>query len=271
MKTIKNLLTIAGSDPSGGAGIQADLKAFSATGSYGMSVITGLTAQNTQGVQAIHPLPVEFVSAQLDSLFADIQIDGIKIGMLGSADMMRTIAPYLTRFNGPIVLDPVMVAKGGASLMVAESEQVLIDRLLPLAGLVTPNLPELAVLLGQPEAQNRQQMQQQAQALINKGAQAVLVKGGHLVEQTSTDQTSADFLLTAEGGHWFEAPRIDTANTHGTGCTLASAICSYWAQNCDLVLAVQRAKDYIQAAIEQADQLNVGKGHGPVNHFYRLL
>lgn len=266
MKTIKNLLTIAGSDPSGGAGIQADLKAFSATGSYGMSVISGLTAQNTLGVQAIHPLPAEFVAAQLDSLFADIQIDGIKIGMLGNADLMRTIAPYLIRFDGPIVLDPVMLAKGGASLMAVESVQVLIERLLPLARLVTPNLPELAVLLGQPEAQSREQMQQQAQALINKGAQAVLVKGGHLA-----DQICADFLLTAESGHWFEAPRIDTANTHGTGCTLASAICSYWAQSSDLVLAVQQAKTYIQGAIQQANQLNLGKGHGPVNHFYRLL
>jgi hydroxymethylpyrimidine/phosphomethylpyrimidine kinase len=266
VKTIKNLLTIAGSDPSGGAGIQADLKAFSATGSYGMSVISGLTAQNTLGVQAIHPLPVEFVTAQLDSLFADIQIDGIKIGMLGSADIMRALAPYLARFNGPIVLDPVMVAKGGAALMVAESEQVLIERLLPLAGLVTPNLPELAVLLGQTEADNREQMQQQAQALIDKGAKAVLVKGGHLV-----NQASADFLLTEQGGHWFEAERIATSNTHGTGCTLASAICSYWAQTADLVSAVQQAKAYIQGAIQQADQLNVGKGHGPVNHFYGFL
>jgi hydroxymethylpyrimidine/phosphomethylpyrimidine kinase len=266
MKTIKNLLTIAGSDSSGGAGIQADLKAFSATGSYGMTVISSLTAQNTQGVQAIYPVPADFVKAQLDSLFADIQIDGIKIGMLGDASIMQTIVPYLMRFDGPIVLDPVMVAKGGAALMAEDAERVLIDTLLPLAGLVTPNLPELAVLLGQPEAQDRAQMQAQAQALIDRGANAVLVKGGHLVAEAS-----ADFLLTAQGGQWFEAQRIHTANTHGTGCTLASAICSFWAQTGDIVSAVQQAKDYIQGAIALADQLNVGTGHGPVNHFYRLI
>ncbi|WP_044412546.1 bifunctional hydroxymethylpyrimidine kinase/phosphomethylpyrimidine kinase [Thiomicrospira microaerophila] len=263
MTKIKNLLTIAGSDPSGGAGIQADIKTFSATGSYGMSVITGLTAQNTQGVQAIHPVPAEFVKAQLDSLFADIQIDGIKIGMLGDASIMQMIVPYLRDFNGPIVLDPVMVAKGGAALMSQTAERTLIEFLLPLAGLVTPNLPEMAVLVGQAEAQSQQQMQQQAEQLIKLGAKAVLAKGGHLA-----GQESSDLLVTPDGFHWFNAPRIDTANTHGTGCTLASAICSYWAQTADLNSAVAQAKTYIQGAIQHANQLKVGQGHGPTHHFY---
>ncbi|WFE69239.1 bifunctional hydroxymethylpyrimidine kinase/phosphomethylpyrimidine kinase [Thiomicrospira sp. R3] len=270
MTKIKNLLTIAGSDPSGGAGIQADIKTFSATGSYGMSVITGLTAQNTQGVQAIHPVPAEFVKAQLDSLFADIQIDGIKIGMLGDASIMQAIVPTLRDFNGPIVLDPVMVAKGGASLMSHTAAQTLIEVLLPLAGLVTPNLPEMAVLVGQAEAQSQQQMQQQAEQLIKLGAKAVLAKGGHLVVGEGVRESS-DLLIMQDGFHWFSAPRIETANTHGTGCTLGSAICSYWAQTADLPSAVAQAKTYIQGAIEHANQLKVGQGHGPTHHFYRVF
>lgn len=260
---IKNLLTIAGSDPSGGAGIQADLKAFSATGAYGMSVITGLTAQNTQGVQAIHSLPPSFVRAQLESLFADVRIDAIKIGMLGDAAIIEVIAPFLQAFDGPIVLDPVMVAKGGASLMAKKAEQALIEWLLPTVSLVTPNLPELAVLVGQAEAQTPAQIEQQAEDLRAMGAQAVLAKGGHL-----DGERSADFLLTSQGRQWFDGVRIATANTHGTGCTLASALCSYWAQSGDLTRAVAQAKAYIQQAISHAQRLQVGSGHGPTHHFH---
>ncbi|AHF00724.1 phosphomethylpyrimidine kinase [Thiomicrospira aerophila AL3] len=260
---ICNLLTIAGSDPSGGAGIQADLKAFSACGCYGMSVITGLTAQNTQGVQAIHPLPADFVAQQFDSLLADIRIDAIKIGMLSDVRIIDVIADRLADFNGPIVLDPVMIAKGGAALIDSPTQLALRDRLLPLAGLVTPNLPELATLVAQDEATTPEQMLSQAQQLLDLGAQAVLAKGGHL-----PGDHCQDLLLSTEQALWFSHPRLATHNTHGTGCTLSSAIASFWAQTGDLAQAIQQAKDYINAAIAHADQLTVGSGHGPTHHFH---
>ncbi len=261
---IRNLLTIAGSDPSGGAGIQGDLKTFSACGCYGMSVITGLTAQNTQGVQAIHPLPADFVAQQFDSLLEDIRIDGIKIGMLSDTSIIAVLAERLKDFNGPVVLDPVMIAKGGAALIDSPTQHALRKQLLPLAGLVTPNLPELASLVQQAEAQTPYDMRQQAKQLLKLGAQAVLAKGGHL-----PGAHCRDLLLSPSIEQWFDQPRIETANTHGTGCTLSSAIASFWAQTHDLPTAISKAKDYISQAIKHSDQLQVGAGHGPTHHFYQ--
>lgn len=265
--TIRNVLSIAGSDPSGGAGIQADLKAFSARGTYGMAALTALTAQNTQGVTAIHALPPEFVRAQIEAIFADIRVDAVKIGMIANAQVARTVAELLeTHAMGiPIVLDPVMVAKGGAPLLASDAGQAVIDRLLPLASVITPNLPEAAVLLGENEAKTRAQMANQAMGLLQQGPGAVLIKGGHLASDDSPD-------VLADGGGvtWFEGPRTTTRNTHGTGCTLSSAIAAELAKGRSMVEAVKLAKAYLAMAINAADTLSVGSGHGPVNHFVEL-
>ncbi|MEM6291589.1 MAG: bifunctional hydroxymethylpyrimidine kinase/phosphomethylpyrimidine kinase [Myxococcota bacterium] len=262
---VKNVLSIAGSDPSGGAGIQADLKAISANGAYAMAAITALTAQNTQGVEGVHLVPPSFVAEQVDAVFRDIEVHAVKIGMIATAEIARTIARVLAGRDTLIVLDPVMVAKGGARLLAEDAVTAVRDALLPLATVVTPNLPEAAQLLGRSVASTRAQMQDQAEALVDAGARAALVKGGHL-----EGPQSPDCLVTHGGATWFEAPRVATTSTHGTGCTLSAALAARLANERNVVAAVKSAKDYVSAAIAGAAQLRVGSGHGPTHHFATL-
>lgn len=263
---IANALSIAGSDPSGGAGIQADLKTFSARGVYGMAVVTALTAQNTQGVTGIHVVPSDFVAEQIRTVFADVRVDAVKIGMIADAAIADAVVEALaSNSDAPVVLDPVMIAKGGAALLADDAVTVLATRLLPLATIVTPNLPEAAALLGEPEAGDRTEMAAQALRLVGLGATAVLVKGGHL-----PGSGSPDVLASAAGLTWFEAPRVATRNTHGTGCTLSSAIAAELAKGASPEEAVAAAKAYVAAAIAAAGRLMVGSGHGPVHHFHAL-
>lgn len=265
--TIRNVLSIAGSDPSGGAGIQADLKAFSARGTYGMAVLTALTAQNTQGVTAIHALPPDFVIAQIEAIFSDIRVDAVKIGMIANAGIAEAVADTLARLaaDTPIVLDPVMVAKGGSPLLAPDAMRAVIDRLMPLATLVTPNLPEAAALLGEPVASTREHMADQAGRLLRCGPKTVLIKGGHLEVEDSPDVLAEDSGLA-----WLEGRRIATRNTHGTGCTLSSAIAAELAKGASTGDAVRGAKAYLAKAIGASDMLDVGSGHGPVHHFIEL-
>jgi hydroxymethylpyrimidine/phosphomethylpyrimidine kinase len=263
---IRNVLSIAGSDPSGGAGIQADLKAFSARGVYGMAVLTALTAQNTQGVFGVHLVPPQFVADQIKAVFADIRVDAVKIGMIANAGIAEAVADALEPHRGiPVVLDPVMVAKGGASLLAKEAVEALIRRLLPLATVLTPNLPEAAALLHEAVAEDRIAMGEQARRLVALGPANVLIKGGHL-----ETEESPDVLASADGLAWFEGSRIPTHNTHGTGCTLSSAIAAELAKGASPVDAVAAAKHYLAGAIAQAGTLSVGSGHGPVQHFHEL-
>ncbi|SFQ24734.1 hydroxymethylpyrimidine/phosphomethylpyrimidine kinase [Roseivivax halotolerans] len=260
---IPNILSIAGSDPSGGAGIQADLKAISANGGYGMAAITALTAQNTHAVRAVLLTEPGMVTEQIAAIREDIRIDAVKIGMLGSAAIIEAVAVALSDLAAPVVLDPVMVAKGGDRLLAEEAMSALRDRLLPIATVITPNLPEAADLLGEDMATNRPGMEAQAKALLALGPSAILMKGGHL----SGDQ-SPDLLRTRDESLWLEGIRHVTRNTHGTGCTLSSALAAHLGHGLALPEAVARAKSYTAAAIAQADELAVGSGHGPVNHFH---
>lgn len=263
---IRNVLSIAGSDPSGGAGIQADLKAFSARGVYGMAALTALTAQNTQGVSAVHAVPPDFVAEQIRMVLADVRVDAVKIGMIANAAIAEAVAGALEPHHGmPIVLDPVMVAKGGASLLDPQAVEALTTRLLPLATLITPNLPEAAALLGEPEATDRATIEAQALRFRVLGPAAVLVKGGHL-----GGTESPDVLVSDAGTHWFEAPRIPTKNTHGTGCSLSSAIAAELAKGSAPAEAVAVAKAWLAGAVAAAQDLSVGSGHGPVHHFHAL-
>ncbi|TXH99321.1 MAG: bifunctional hydroxymethylpyrimidine kinase/phosphomethylpyrimidine kinase [Rhizobium sp.] len=263
---IRNVLSIAGSDPSGGAGIQADLKTFSARGVYGMAALTALTAQNTQGVSGVHPVPPHFVADQINAIFADVRVDAVKIGMIANAAIADIVADILARHRSvPVVLDPVMIAKGGAALLAADAVDVLTMRLLPLATVITPNLPEAAALLHTGDAASREEMARQALALSGLGPSAVLVKGGHL-----EGDESPDVLANAGRVIWFEADRLPTKNTHGTGCTLSSAIAAEIAKGLPLPEAVASAKAYLAAAVAAAGQLSVGSGHGPVQHFHAL-
>ncbi|MEJ6394363.1 bifunctional hydroxymethylpyrimidine kinase/phosphomethylpyrimidine kinase [Gymnodinialimonas sp. 2305UL16-5] len=263
---IRNVLSIAGSDPSGGAGIQADLKSISANGAYGMAALTALTAQNTQGVDGIELVTPDFVAAQITSVFADVRVDAVKIGMIATADIASSVADVLEAHKAvPVVLDPVMIAKGGAPLLAEDAIETLRSRLLPLARIVTPNLPEAAHLLGVPVARTRDDMAAQARALTALGPDAALVKGGHLEEADSPD-----VLFDGADLHWVEAPRIATKNTHGTGCTLSSALAAHLAHGVPMAKAVARAKAYVAMAITDADALSVGQGHGPVHHFSEL-
>ena len=263
---IANILSIAGSDPSGGAGIQADLKAFAARKTYGMAVLTALTAQNTQGVSGVHPVPASFVADQIRAVFADIRVDAVKIGMIASGEIADAIADVLRdHANIPIVLDPVMVAKGGHSLLATDAIDALTRRLLPLATVITPNLPEAAALLGEVDATDRLTMAQQAERLRTLGPKAVLVKGGHLALAESPD-----VLAEGDGIAWFEADRVETRNTHGTGCTLSSAIAAELGKGCSPQQAIGTAKRYLADAIARAHELDVGSGHGPVHHFHAL-
>ena len=260
---IPNILSIAGSDPSGGAGIQADIKSISANDGYAMAAITALTAQNTRGVKGVELISPDFIRLQIDAVFEDIDVHAVKIGMLGTADITETVVDCLRDKEIPIVVDPVMVAKGGDRLLAEEAVSALLELLLPLATLITPNLPEAADLLGLDEAKTREDMQAQAQALLALGPDAIFLKGGHL----TTDE-SPDLLMTDTDSHWLEAGRVKTVNTHGTGCTTSSALATQLAKGLDLHSAAQAAKTYIHGAIAEAHHLDVGSGHGPTNHFF---
>lgn len=260
---IKNILTIAGSDSSGGAGIQADIKTISALGCYAMSVVTAITAQNTCGVSAVHLVDAKLVRMQLEAIFDDIHVDAIKIGMLGSSEIIYTVAECLKNRNIPIVLDPVMVAKSGDVLLHADAVTALKEALFPIATLLTPNLPETAVLLGLKEADNRLNMELQAKKLLNLGVKTVLLKGGHLL-----NDDSPDLLATEHEFIWFEEKRFNTKNTHGTGCTLSSALATFIGMDYSIPDATSSAKRYLTNAIQNADRLMVGSGHGPTHHFW---
>ena len=257
-------VTIAGSDSSGGAGIQADLKTFAALGVYGASVITALTAQNTQGVRAIHDVPADFIRAQIDAVFSDLDIAAVKIGMLSQAATIEAVAQGLATYHAKnIVLDPVMVATSGDRLLVPEAVEALRKLLIPRALVVTPNLPEAAALTGASVARNEREMEVQARELLALGARNVLIKGGH-----GSGDESLDLLIGQGDVVRLSARRIATANLHGSGCTLSSAIAAGLAKGLDLKAAAQEAKAYITAAIAAADKLKIGHGHGPLHHFH---
>jgi hydroxymethylpyrimidine/phosphomethylpyrimidine kinase len=258
-------LTIATSDPSGGAGIQADLKTFSALGAYGTAVLVALTAQNTHGVTGIQVIPSAFVTEQLDTLFADVRVDAVKIGMLANADIVSTVAAAMERLRPAcVVLDPVMVAASGDRLLEAEAVEVLRDRLLPLADLITPNLPEAGDLLGTEPARTLDEAERHAHALHELGARRVLVKGGHFTESAY----ATDIYVDADQVAPLSTPRVETKHSHGTGCTLSSAIAALRPRRSDWLSAVADAKRFVTAALEAADELDVGTGNGPVHHFH---
>lgn len=257
-------VTIAGSDSGGGAGIQADLKTFSALGVYGASVIAALTAQNTKGVTGIHDVPADFVTAQIDAVFSDLAVNAVKIGMLSNPKTIEAVAAGLKKYRQErVVLDPVMVAASGDRLLVPEAVETLRRTLIPQATVITPNLPEAAALLEGPLARTETEMREQGEKLLALGARAVLVKGGH-----GEGAESVDFLISPTSTARLASERVDTRNTHGTGCTLSSAIAAGLAKGLDLNEAVQQAKNYISAAIKASDGLKIGHGHGPVHHFH---
>jgi hydroxymethylpyrimidine/phosphomethylpyrimidine kinase len=259
-------LTIAGSDSSGGAGIQADLKTFSALGVYGASVITALTAQNTLGVTAIHDVPPDFIGAEIDAVYSDLSVAATKIGMLSQPDAIEAVAAGLDRHKARnVVLDPVMVAASGARLLAAEAQTALTRLLFPRALIVTPNLHEAAAILDVPVAHSERDMRDQAERIRALGAKAVLIKGGH-----AEHPEAVDLLVDERGVRRLVAKRYATMNTHGTGCTLSSAIAAFLARGMALDAAVTLAKNYITEAIAAADQLSVGHGHGPVHHFHAM-
>ena len=261
------VLTIAGSDSGGGAGIQADLKTFAAIGCYGMSVITALTAQNTKGVTAIHPLPPSFAIEQMTAVFTDIGADAVKIGMLYSAELIEAVSEMLNKYRARnIVLDPVMVAQSGDKLLQDDAIQAIKDHLMPVADVVTPNLPEAEVLLGQKIA-SFEDMQRAARSLAQFGSRSVLIKGGHLEESQSTDLL---YLTEEDRFVILEAERVDSRNNHGTGCTLSSAIAAYISRGSQIENAVRKAKTYIQNAIRAGAAYKIGHGHGPVHHFFEF-
>src|SRR5258705_7961446 len=259
-------LTIAGSDSSGGAGIQADLKTFSAFGVYGASVVTALTAQNTRGVHGVHEVPAEFVRAQMTAVFSDLNVGAVKTGMLANRDIVLSVADELRRHPSvPLVCDPVMVATSGDVLLQPGAIEAYRDRLIPLATVLTPNLPEAARLLNIAEAVGEETMVVQARALRALGCTAVLLKGGH-----GRGEVALDILVTPEDVIRIEAPRIDTLHTHGTGCTLAAAITASLAQGADVEESVRKAKTYVWRALQAGRTLGVGEGNGPVDHLYAI-
>ncbi len=259
-------LTIAGSDPSGGAGIQADLKTFTAMGVYGASVITALTAQNTLGVTGVHKVPVDFIRAQFSSVMSDLDIGAVKTGMLGDEETVLAVANLLIG-NKPraLVVDPVMVATSGDLLLAPDAIAAVRDVLIPLADLITPNMPEAAALLGQPPAQSGQDMMDQAKALLRLGCRAVLLKGGH-----GAGDEAIDYFATADGVICLRRPRIATRNTHGTGCTLSAAIAAGLARGRMLGDAIGDAKDFVWSALNAGKTLKVGNGNGPVDHLFAV-
>jgi hydroxymethylpyrimidine/phosphomethylpyrimidine kinase len=262
--TIPIALTIAGSDSSGGAGIQADLKTFAALGVYGASGITALTAQNTQGVTGIHLVPADFVAAQIDAVFSDLAVKAVKIGMVAQSATIDAIAAGLARWSpGPVVLDPVMVATSGDRLLAADAVDALRTKLIPRAALLTPNLPEAAALLDEPIASSETAIASQGRRLLAMGCGAVLIKGGH-----GQGAQSIDYLVSGNGVIALAALRIATENTHGTGGSLSSAIAAGLAKGDELETAVRNAKAWISAAIATGVSLGVGHGNGPIHHFH---
>lgn len=267
---IPNTLTIAGSDPSGGAGLQGDLKTLSALGTYATNVITAVIAQNTCGVAAVHPVPATVIREQLDNLLSDVRIDAVKIGMVASRDVAEAIHEALTRYRPRwVVLDPVMVAKSGDILVDRAGIAAVRDILVPLADVITPNLPEAAVLLNVDTPDTPAAMESLLPGLMSLGAPYVVLKGGHL-----TGETCPDLLATPEGSEWLPAPRIATDNLHGTGCALSSAVAAYLAKlppgestHDDIHHAIAAAKRWLHAALEASTRLDVGHGRGPVHHF----
>ncbi len=259
---VATALTIAGSDSGGGAGIQADLKSFGAMGVFGCSVVTAITAQNTCDVTAVHPVPDNVVAAQIKAVLDDIRIDAIKIGMLGTPSMVETVARALGGFSGPVVLDPVMVAKSGVALLEDQAIAALKQYLLPHADLLTPNLPEADKLLGQTHKGESAGL---VAPLLALGPKAVLIKGGHADGIECLDVLAKSGLVVTLG-----APRIATRNTHGTGCSYSAAIAGCLARGMDLETAVRRAHGWLHAAIKRADGLEIGQGHGPVHHFHEM-
>ena len=256
---MKRILTIAGSDSGGGAGIQADLKAITLLGGFGMSALTALTAQNTVAVEAIHEVPLDFIEAQIDAVFSDIGVDAVKTGMLSNAGVVQLVADKLAQYKPPIVVvDPVMVAKSGDPLLADDARETLAGSLLPLATLVTPNLPEASALIGW-EVGGEEDMRRAAEEIYRLGPTNVLVKGGHL------QGDPVDLLFDGEQFHEFRSERVKTKNVHGTGCTYASAIATYLAQDLDVVSAVAAAKRFITGAIRHG--LALGRGHGPTNPY----
>jgi hydroxymethylpyrimidine/phosphomethylpyrimidine kinase len=264
--TVPVALTIAGSDSSGGAGIQADLKTFAALGVYGASVITALTAQNTLRVSGIHQVPAEFVTAQIDAVFSDLAVGAVKIGMVAQLDNIDAIAAGLKRWSPKhVVLDPVMVATSGDRLLASEAIEALRSKLIPCASIITPNLPEAAALLGEPVAESEAAVEHQGKRLLAMGCRAVLIKGGH-----GEGAESIDYLIDPQGTRALAAPRVATKNTHGTGCSLSSAIAAGLAKGEGLETAVGNAKAWISTAISAADRFSVGHGHGPIHHFHKF-
>ena len=262
--TIPIALTIAGSDSGGGAGIQADLKTFAACGVYGASVIAALTAQNTRGVTGIHDVPADFITAQIDAVFSDLDVKAVKIGMVARVEAIDAIVAGLDRWSAQqVVVDPVMVATSGDRLLSPDAIDALRTRLFPRASLITPNLPEAAALLGEAIAESDADIEAQGRRLLALGCPAVLIKGGH-----GHGPESTDWLIDGASVIRLAAPRIDTRNTHGTGCSLSSAIAAGLAKGQGLEAAVRDAKAYISAAIAAADRLQVGHGHGPIHHFH---
>jgi hydroxymethylpyrimidine/phosphomethylpyrimidine kinase len=259
-------LTVAGSDSSGGAGIQADIKTFSALGVYGASAITALTAQNTKGVDDVMAVPPEFVLAQMRAVAGDLDVGAIKIGMLATAPIIEAVTDGLDEFPGvPVVLDPVMVATSGDPLLDEDAVDLLRTRLMPRATIITPNLREAAALLGEPDESREQMLEGRAHRLREAGAQTVLLTGGE-----SIAETALDIFVDDGGAQRIEAPRVMTENTHGTGCTLSAAIAAELAKGESLDKAVKIAKLYVTAAIIAADEIEVGQGRGPVHHFHAL-
>lgn len=270
-KTYYRALTIAGSDPSGGAGLQADLKTFSALGVYGSTAVVAIVDENTQGVYGVHPVPEKFVAGQIRSVLSDVGADAVKIGMLHSSELIRTVISTLAEYPevNRIVVDPVMVATSGDPLLMPEAVATLRDELLPLATVITPNLPEASMLLGE-EITRSDQLEEAARALsaLYPGRKvSVMLKAGHLDDDTLTD---VFYNAVTDQSLRLSSPRVDTVNTHGTGCTYSSAIAAMLARGADLDTAAIRAKEYLAEAIVAGAGYAIGKGHGPVNHFYAL-
>lgn len=257
-------LTIAGSDSGGGAGVQADIKAMSANGAFAASVITAVTAQNTTSVTAVHEVPVNVIAAQIAVVLSDINVGAIKLGMLFSDQIIDAVTHGISTFQGPIVVDPVMISKSGDTLLQDTAVNAMVTQILPRATLLTPNIPEAARLLRAPSATSPKEMAAQGKQLLVMGSAAVLMKGGH-----SESDICTDVLIEANGRvTTLDAPRIITTNTHGTGCTYSAAIAANLSKGCDLREAVTAAHSYLQAAISTADQLEIGNGPGPVHHFH---
>lgn len=267
---IKKALTIAGSDSGGGAGIQADLKTFSALGVYGMSVITSITAQNTRGVTAVEDISPGVVEKQIDAVFSDIGVDAVKIGMVSNSDIIGVIAEGLKKWEvKKIVLDPLMISESGSYLLKKDARSALVNELIPLVNIITPNLYESAAFLKR-EVVSIQDMEKAAVDLLKMGCKSVLLKGGHLYEKSKNNISTkaVDIYYNGNSIHRYEADRVNTANTHGTGCTYSSAIASYLALGFRMDKAIEKAKEYITGAIKHS--LDIGHGPGPTNHFFDI-